>query len=1024
MIDPFAFAINAYKYCALAKGSHLFYALKIFIFIIAYFALGKFGMELNSVNAYASLVWPPTGIALSFLLIFGVRHWPAIFIAATLINISFQAPIAAAIGIGIGNTLESVFAVLLMRRLGFDRTLSNLRDAILLILIGAAIAPLLSTTVGVSSLWFFDAISTEQYQATWQTWWAGNFLAILIVAPLILSWTSFFKLKQKIKNKSEAGFVAFCLMILFALLFSDDSKPLGSINLQLPFLIFPFVIWSALRFRQIGASTVTFLISICALWGAGYNYGPFAFTFPQGNVIFIHTFLAVLAITGMVVASMTTERAQTKAVLRNTLFELEKRGDQLDAILRGINDSITVIDQNDQYVYTNEIAAKSCGFASVDEMLNCTATDVLNKFEIMDENGEPLPYEKLPHNLALAGQNNPPEVVVRFRVKGQPEEKWSIVKSNAIVNHKTKARFAVSVFKDFTERKRIEDSIKYLDEASHVFNSSLDYEETLAKIAKMAVPRIADWCSIDIIRPGDKKPHTITVQHINPTKLQFAEDLISKYPPDWNSDTGSARVLRGGPSVLHASISDELIKKNSQNEEHYRMITSLGLRSAMIVPIRSRGKIFGVISLYSAESGRIYTQADLIFAEELARRGGMAIDNALLFAEMEKLAEDAKNANQIKSLFLANMSHEIRTPLGAILGFNALMNDSHITDNERRRYSEIITRNGQQLTQLIDDILDLSKVEAGRLDIEILEVALPSLITDITSLMNQKAKEKGLFLTVLSEGSTPPIIYTDPTRLRQILLNIIGNAIKFTAQGGVKVVLRTEPENSSTPNKITIQVEDTGTGIPKENQSRLFEWFTQADASTTRKFGGTGLGLALSRRLARALKGDVVLNESSNKGSSFVISIANQINEYKSQPQTNLEKPLNIKDLGNSELKGLRVLLAEDSADNRTLIECILGQRGAIIDSAENGLEAVKKALKEDYDLVLMDIQMPLYDGLQATKELREKGYQKPIVALTAHAMKEEREKTLSMGCNAHLTKPIEIPKLLNIVAELGQHHH
>lgn len=1000
------------------------YALKTFIFVIVYFISGRFGMQLNSVNAYASLVWPPMGLALSFLLIFGVRFWPAVFIAATVINISFQAPLAAAIGIGIGNTLESVLAVVLMKRFGFDKTLSSLRDAVMLILIGAILAPLISASMGVASLWLFKAIEIEQFKTTWQTWWAGNFLAGLIVTPLILSWFSFFEQKQNLKNKAEASFVVLCLILLFSQLFSADNKPLSNINLQLPFLIFPFVIWSALRFNQVGAATVTFLTSVCALWGTGYNYGPFAYALPHGNSLFIHTFLAVLAITGIVVASMTTERATTKAFLHNTLLELEKRGDQLDAILKGINDGITVIDQNDHYVYTNEIGAISCGFQSVDEMMKCTASQVLDKFEIMDESGDPLPYEKLPHNLVLAGQKNPPEVIVRFRIKGSAEEKWSIVKANAIVNSKTKARYAVSVFKDFTERKRIEDSIKYLDEASHVFNSSLNYEETLAKIAEMTVPRIADWCSIDVVQPGASIPHTIAVQHINPAKLKFAKELIRKYPQDWGSDAGAGHVLRSGQSILHSKISNELIKQNSRSEEHYQMIMSLGLRSAMIVPIRSRGKIFGVISLFSAESGRSYTQADLSFAEELARRGGMAIDNAFLFAEMEKLAEDAKSANQIKSLFLANMSHEIRTPLGAILGFNALMNDPQISDNERLKYSEIITRNGQQLTQLIDDILDLSKVEAEKLDIEILEVALPSLITDITSLMNQKAKEKGLFLSVLSEGFTPPVIYTDPTRLRQILLNVIGNAVKFTTQGGVKVIIQSEPAATGTPNKIIIRVEDTGSGIPRENHSRLFEWFTQADASTTRKFGGTGLGLALSRRLARALKGDVILNESTGKGTSFSIIISNQINEYKNQPQPNIERQITHKDINANELKGMRVLLAEDSADNRILIECILGQRGAIIDSAENGLEAVSKALSEDYDLVLMDIQMPLYDGLQATKELREKGYLKPIVALTAHAMKEEREKTLSIGCNAHLTKPIEIPKLLNIVAELGQHHH
>lgn len=998
-------------------------------FVIVYFISGRLGLELSSINGYASLVWPPTGIGIGFLLICGIQYLPAIFVGATISNLLLGASTFASLGIGVGNSAEAAFAVMLLQQLGFDKSQSQLRDSVLLIVIGGLLAPLLSATIGAGSLVLFKSISIAQFELTWKSWWAGNFLSVVIVTPVILSWFYFFKLKQKFENKFEALFVTICILSTFSLFFFRASPSLKEISFQLPFLFFPFVIWAALRFRQIGASTLTLMTAVFALWGTGYNYGPFVYSVPEDSPLFIHTFLAVLSITGLIVASMTSERAQTKDVLESALLELEKRGDQLDAILKGINESISVIDQNDRFVYTNDISASTFGFNSVDEIMQHSATEVLSRLEILDENGLPFPQEKLPHRLALSGVKNPDEVVIHFRIKDSNIEKWSIVKASPMINSKTKERLAVTVFNDFTERKRLEDSIKHLAEASHLFNSSLDYEVTLTKIAKMIVPHIADWCVIDIIKYGENTPHTIAVEHVDPGKLEFAKKLVHKYPKDWSPENGPGLVLKTGQSILTTEITDEMLRLSCKNEEHYQMVHSLGLKSAMIVPIHLRNKIFGVISFYSAESRRQYKQADLRFAEELARRGGIAIDNALLFAEMEKLAEDAKNANQIKSLFLANMSHEIRTPLGAILGFNALISNPHISDSDRIKYAEIIARNGHQLTQLIDDILDLSKVEADRLDIEILEIDLPSLITDITSLMNQKAKEKGLFLNVTSEDPIPPVIYSDPTRLRQILLNIIGNAIKFTVKGGVKVIVKIEPQNSHTPNKIIIDIEDTGSGIPKENQSRLFEWFTQADSTTTRKFGGTGLGLALSRRLAKALRGNVELIESSDQGSKFRIQIVNQVQEFQHRPlvQTK-ESYLNNRPSRQEQLKGLRVLLADDSPDNRTLIECILEQSGAIIDSAENGREAIEKAMHHEYDLVLMDIQMPVCDGLQATKELRSKGYQKPIVALTAHAMKEEREKTLSMGCNAHLTKPIEIPRLLNIVAELShqysQTHH
>lgn len=577
-----------------------------------------------------------------------------------------------------------------------------------------------------------------------------------------------------------------------------------------------------------------------------------------------------------------------------------------------------------------------------------------------------------------------------------------------------------------------ENSNRYLDEASRVLASSLNYEMTLVQIAKLlSAPNISDLCTINILEPGRLLPRTISVQHSNPSKLKLAEEISTKYPLNFTDKSGTAQVLRTGRSEFYPEIPIDLIKDVSKNEEHYQLLVEQGLKSAIMVPLSSRGFTYGVISLFTDEFGRKYTIDDLKFAEELARRCGVAVDNALLFAEvqeqrnqyqvahfkMEKLAASAEAANQVKSLFLANMSHEIRTPLGAILGFIDLLNDPNLKPQERSKYMDVITRNGYQLTQLIDDILDLSKVEAGHLEIETLEMSLHTLLSDVTALMSLRAQEKGLLFTVINSPELPELIYSDPTRLRQILINIIGNAIKFTSQGEIKVRISAEPIAADNPQKIIFTVDDTGLGIAAENQNRLFEWFTQADASTTRRFGGTGLGLALSRKLARALGGDIRLSQSSSTGSQFIITIANNLAEKTIQPKIPQLK-IKLPPSTHRPLEGVRILLVEDSADNRMLIESILGRNGVIIESAENGREGVEKALRGHHDLVLMDIQMPLCDGLQATSELRQLGYSKPIVALTAHAMKVEREKTLAAGCDSHLTKPIEFKKLLKVIEE------
>lgn len=380
--------------------------------------------------------------------------------------------------------------------------------------------------------------------------------------------------------------------------------------------------------------------------------------------------------------------------------------------------------------------------------------------------------------------------------------------------------------------------------------------------------------------------------------------------------------------------------------------------------------------------------------------------------ELKEAKEIAEAASSSKSAFLANMSHEIRTPLGAILGFTELLRDRRLNPDQEDKYLGIIQKNGQVLGQLIDDILDLAKVEAGRLEVERIKFSLRDLMNDLVSLMNLRASEKGLSLKLELAAGLPEEIESDPLRLRQILMNIIGNAIKFTEAGGVAV--KVSHESADAGYRIKFEVQDTGPGIPAEQRGRLFQPFSQADNSTTRKFGGTGLGLMLSRRLAEALGGDVWLDSSgAGPGAMFRISILAQDASFERKA------PMNKTDdeMPEGSLQGCRVLIVEDSLDNQELLEQFLAGNGAAVAFASNGREGIEKALGSEFDLVLMDIQMPVLDGYSATKELRRQGFAKPIVALSAHAMKEDREKSLSVGCDDHLVKPIDPVKLIKTVA-------
>ncbi len=386
--------------------------------------------------------------------------------------------------------------------------------------------------------------------------------------------------------------------------------------------------------------------------------------------------------------------------------------------------------------------------------------------------------------------------------------------------------------------------------------------------------------------------------------------------------------------------------------------------------------------------------------------------------------ELAESANLAKTHFLANMSHEVRTPLSAILGFSELLLNAGPGLNEKIHFVNTIRNNGRQLLKIVDEVLDISKVEAGRLQIETIEIETKPFLNELFASLNLKAVEKGLDFRFRLVDAIPAVMATDGARLRQILENILANAIKFTDGGEVEALVAWLPESAGAKARLRVDVRDTGIGIDAKHIDKLFLPFAQADSSTTRRFGGTGLGLALSRRLSRALGGDVSLLASGAGGSTFRIEISPS-----SYSTTRFFSSLSHEEVDESgrrnadgpSLAGLRVLLAEDVAENQFLISRFLEMAGASVDVVANGLEAVHSARSRRYDVILMDIQMPDLDGYEATLRLRDAGYAMPIIALTAHALHEERERSLRSGFDDHLTKPVDRLALLESVQRHGR---
>jgi PAS domain S-box-containing protein len=390
----------------------------------------------------------------------------------------------------------------------------------------------------------------------------------------------------------------------------------------------------------------------------------------------------------------------------------------------------------------------------------------------------------------------------------------------------------------------------------------------------------------------------------------------------------------------------------------------------------------------------------------------------------EELVEANKRANaasHARGQFLANMSHEIRTPLNAIIGFADLLRKGAFRGpSERDAWLKTVHDSGKHLLDLINDILDLSKIDAGKLEIERIEFSPTLIMAELCSLMRPRAEAKGLHLEVEYDGPMPEKVNNDPTRLKQLLINLVGNSVKFTERGRITIRARLDVEWSAGP-RLVFAVSDTGIGIPQDKQFKLFESFTQVDASTTRKYGGTGLGLAICKSLSEAMGGGIGLQSRVHQGTTFTFYID-------AGPLDGVPMILDPTEIGISaqtddqtQLLGLpyHILVVDDGETNRDLIQAMLTRRGASIECAENGRTAVDRALSTDFDLILMDIQMPEMDGYAATRALRLLGSKIPIVALTANAMKGDDKKCLEAGCSGYLAKPIQEEVLVGEIARL-----
>jgi PAS domain S-box-containing protein len=945
-----------------------------------YFGAAKLGLSMAVTAEQVSAVWPPTGIALAAILIFGHRIWPGIWLGAFIANATANEPIGTACGIALGNTLEAVIGAWLLRWAAFDNSLERLKDVLSLILLATCVSTAISATIGVVSLCSGGVHPWSNFTSIWSVWWLGDAMGNIVVAPVLLALAtrqSFWSLRRA----AEAVALALGLVSVGLVVF-NGRMPLDSAHYSFVYTIFPFVIWAALRFGQQGTTIVTCVASVFAIWGAIHGVGPFGSGPIEGRLMSLQAFLGIVAVTGLLLAATLAERRRD-----------EERKSLLHAVTRILAESSTLSEATPQIIQRicTSLTWHVGAIWQVDNSTTLSCAGVWRAgsatFPAFEDTTKQRTFER---GVGLPG---------RVWASGEPAWIPDVVHDTNFPRAPIAAQEGLHAAFGFPIRLGVEihgvieffsPQIRQPDEDLLRMMSTIgiqigqfierrhgDEEVRRSEARKAAVLESA----LDAI---------ITIDHVG---------VIVEFNPAAERMFGWDQIEAIGKPLVDLIIPPSLKEQHRRGLANY-LTTGDGPaldKRLELHALRSDGAEFPVelaISRISFPGPPMFTG----YIRDITER-------KRLEDELRGRAQQLTEADHRKNEFLATLAHELRNPLAPIRNGLQILRLGQRDPEVMEQVRDMMDRQLAQMVRLVDDLLDLSRVSRGTIELRKQRIELAKIVQQAAETSLPLIEQAGHRLTI-DVPRTAIYVDADLTRMAQVFSNIFNNAAKYTEPGG-KIHLTVQRQDG----EAIVSVKDNGIGIPAEMLPNVFDIFTQVDRNLERSQSGLGIGLSIVKKLVEMHGGFVeVKSDGHGMGSEFIVRLPVVLSVV--QPQSEEEERTGVSGRR-------RVLVVDDNRDAATSLAIMLRLMGNESKTAHDGLEALEVAAAFRPDLILLDIGMPKLNGYDTARQIRQESWGKHValVALTGWGQEEDRRKSRDAGFDSHMVKPIQLQELEKLLA-------